>query len=155
MRTFTNTVLEWLQMNAPLGDHIIASVASGMRVLIALAVIGLCVVIRGRFNYHVFATKAERTMLTESNPAFMLNQFWIAVAFVFPVGAALMSTANIPAFVEKVVTALVIQIIAMVAIHILFRRVHRAMLNKQLWAGHYLGVITALGGLMNMFEILR
>jgi uncharacterized membrane protein YjfL (UPF0719 family) len=157
IKTYTHTALEWIQTAVPygIGDHAIASLSSGMRVLIALAIVGLCVVIRGRFNYHVFAGKAERAMLTDSNPAFKHNQHLIAVAFLLPVGAALMSTGNIPAFIEKVITALVIQIVAMAVIHAIWRREHRAMLNKDVAAGKFLGWATIFVGAMTMFEILR
>lgn len=156
IQLYANALLTWLQMNVPfIGDHVVASAASGMRVLLALAIVGLCVAIRGNINHYVIASVEEREHLSDGNPAFQRNQLWIAAAFVFSVGAALMTTANIPSFFGKVTVALGIQIVAMIVLRILFREAHHEMMHKNMWQGNRLGIMTLFVGLMTAFEIAR
>jgi uncharacterized membrane protein YjfL (UPF0719 family) len=154
MQTKIDAFFTYLQ-SMPLGEHMVAITASGMRVLLVLVLVALCVLVRGRINFYLFSDAEERKRLHDGNPAFVVNQLLVIAAFCIALGATLVNTTNIPAFADKVIVALVIQIVAMLVLRVLFRKAHHQMLHGNMGAGVRLGTITLLVGVVTAFEMMR
>jgi uncharacterized membrane protein YjfL (UPF0719 family) len=138
-----------------LGEHVVRIIATAMPILAVLGAIALCVVVRGWFNYLLFSTEEEKKRLHDGNPAFVVNQLFVLVSFALSLGATMVNTLALPAVVDKMILALIIQVAGMGIARVVWRKSHHRMMAGSMLAGIRLGVITLVVGITIMFGMLR
>jgi uncharacterized membrane protein YjfL (UPF0719 family) len=154
MRDHILVFLAHLQ-SMPFGEHLVEIASKGMLVLVAGVAVAACMMARGWVNWLVFVTAEEKQKLHDGNPAFVLNQLLVYFAFILALGASLVNTASIPAYLDKIAVAFFVQVVAMIVLRVVFRKAHHQMMRGNVSAGARLGCISLGLGILTMFVMMR